>query len=474
MQSSCHSERGPRSNLSEATRLRGAPEQEPYLALKGYSPPLNLDSSPVETVPERLEPLTEPVELDRVEAISEVGTAVEQPWLARARTRPGRRHRVSAAVRQELLWVAVIYLGARVLLLAAAFVDGSFPHHTFLNELSNWDGLWYREVANGYLDHLSHAQTTLGFFPLFPIAIWIAEPVFTLTAHDPIWSATVAGALISTIGGLIATILVYRLATGWWGRESARRATILFCVFPGSVVFSMVYSEGLLLPLAAGCIYALERRRWLLAGILAGLGTAVQPTGLVLIPVCAISALLELRRRGWSLAHAKRTVVAPALSLIGVSAFALFLWAWTGTPFANYQAQHFGWREKTDPLAIVHLATMLASQISFTHLNEPSINLNLVVGLVGALLLLGMLVLVFLGRRQMSVEAIAWTLGISFLALTSEFVPPNPRLLITAFPAIMVAGHYIKGKWFNLLVWANGLLLVVLSVLTFYGTTLRP
>jgi hypothetical protein len=38
----------------------------------------------------------------------------------------------------------------------------------------------------------------------------------------------------------------------------------------------------------------------------------------------------------------------------------------------------------------------------------------------------------------------------------------------------MVAAHYIRGKRFTALVWANGLLLILLSVLTFYGTTLRP
>ena len=47
-------------------------------------------------------------------------------------------------------------------------------------------------------------------------------------------------------------------------------------------------------------------------------------------------------------------------------------------------------------------------------------------------------------------------------------------MLITAFPAIMVVGRYATGRWFRSLVWANGILLVVLSVLTFYGTTLRP
>ena len=97
--------------------------------------------------------------------------------------------------------------------------------------------------------------------------------------------------MISTIGGAIATYLVYRLATDWWDRKTGFRAAVLFAVFPGSVVFSMVYSEGLLLPLAAGCLLALGHRRWLVAGILAGFATAVQPVAIVLVAACAAAAL---------------------------------------------------------------------------------------------------------------------------------------------------------------------------------------
>jgi hypothetical protein len=445
----------------------------------------------VETVPERLEPLREPVEVANLDLPAPAGAAVDDGVLPspagapavpgsrrRARSRTRGRRSVFAITRTELLWIGVVYLSTRVLLLLAAYLLSSFGHHNFLHELANWDGLWYRELANhGYPDYPSHLQTTLGFFPVFPIAIWTLEPLIALvTGHNAIWSATVSGVVISMAGGFVATVLLYRLATGWWNRDSARRATILFCLFPGSVVFSMVYSEGLLLPLAAGCLLALEHRRWLLAGILAGIGTAVQPTGLVLVVVCAVSAGLELRRRGWrptSLA-ARRVLVAPLLSLTGIGAFALFLWAWTGTPFANYQAQHHGWGEKTNLLALVHLTRTLLDQISLAHPNDPTINLNLVVGLIGAFVLVGMLALVWRARRTIPVEAMVWTAGISFLALTSQYVPPNPRMLITAFPAVMVVAHYARGKWFTWLAWGNGILLVVLSVLTFYGVTLRP
>jgi len=385
------------------------------------------------------------------------------------------RDRAAAAVYSARFAIGV-YLGTRALLLLVALVNGTLRHHAFTHELSQWDGLWYRMLADhGYPTHVSHLQTTLGFFPVYPGFVWAVSHVFVVPiAHWEILSTTIAGVIVAGIGGLVATVLVQRLAIGWWGERAGRKAVVIFCLFPGSVVFSMVYAEGILLPLAAGCILALQKRRWVLAGVLAAVATATEPEALVLVVVCASSALLELRRRGFADRSARRSLIAPALSVVGVGAFAGFLWAWTGSPFASFVAQRDGWSEKTDPFALVHLAQLTASQISLRHFNHPTIDLNLVVGLIGAVVLIVLLVLVVRNWREMSVEAIVWTLGISWLAMTSEYTPPNPRLLITAFPAVIVLARYVHGKWWTALLWVNGVMLVGLSALTFVGTTLRP
>lgn len=411
-----------------------------------------------------------------VEPATAPARRLRDPRAVTRTARRGPRTRLSPAARQEVAWIVAIYLGARIVLLIAAFIQSRLGHAPFQNELANWDGFWYRELANkGYPSHVVDGQTTLGFFPLFPLMIWPLEHVLGLFFHEDLqWLATYAGAIISGVGGLIATIFVHRLTDGWWGRDAARRATVLFVLFPGAVVFTMVYTEGVLLALVTGCIYALERRRWLLAGILAGFATAVQPVGLALAPVCLLSALLELRRQGWSIREARRAFIAPLLSVSGAGAFMAFLWAWTGSPFANYIAQHRGWQESTSVFALVHTVNKLAAEVSFTHFNEPTINLNYVSGLIGAAALLLMLVLLACSRRQVSPEAIAWSLAIAFLGLTSSMVPPNPRMLITAFPALLTLARYLHGRWFTVFAWLNGVALVGLSLFTFFGLTLRP
>lgn len=388
-------------------------------------------------------------------------------------TAPRIAVRRAAAAISSARFALGVYLATRGLLLLVALVNGSLRHHAFTHELSQWDGLWYRELADhGYPNHVLHIQSTLGFFPLYPLLVWAVSHAFVVPiAHWQILSTTVAGVLVAGVGGAVATVLVQRLAAGWWGEEVARRAVLIFCLFPGSVVFSMVYAEGIMLPLAAGCLLALQRRRWLLAGALAGLATATEPQGLVLVIVCAVSAAVELRRHGLS---GRRALLAPALAPVGAAGFAIYLWIWTGSPFASLIAQRDGWSERTDGLALVHLAENLGDQISLRHFNHPTIDLNLVVGLGGAIVLIVLLGLVARNWREMSLEAILYTLGIAWLGMTSEFVPPMPRLLITAFPAIMVVARYVRGRAFAVLLWVNGVALVGLSALTFIGTTLRP
>lgn len=442
------------------------------------NPARYLDSAAVESASESLEPLRGTAVAPGIERPAQPSPADQVvPAADESRARPGKL----ASALERARFAILVYLGSRALLLAVAIANGALRHHSLLRELSNWDGMWYRSIANlggahgWYPTDVLHVQSNLGFFPLYPLVVWVvAQPVHWISGHAAIYSVTLAGVIVSTIGGLVATVLVERLAGGWWGEHAGRRGALLFCLFPGSVVFSMVYAEGLMIPLVVGCLLALQRRKWVLAGILAGIATATEPEALVLVAVCAVSAALELRRSGWRDSRGRRSLAAPLLAPIGLIAVGAFFWAWTGTPFANLIAQHDGWKERTDPLALVHLTTRLAGQISFSHFNHPTINLNLVVGLAGAIVLLVLLVLLVTVWRTVSVEALVWTLGISLITVTAEYTPPNPRLLITAFPAVIVLAYYLKRRGFTAVLVVNGVLLAGLSALTFVGVTLRP
>ena len=272
--------RGPARSAPAGHRPAESPAEPslpfPYgLRIRRY-----IHSAPVETVPERLEPTPEHGRADQPRRGRRRPTIRGGSRAARTRRRRRRRW-VATDTRQVLLWIAVIYLGHPRPAAARGLPGGHVRPPQLPRRARQLGWPLVPRARQPRLPHLSlPGQTTLGFFPLYPIAIWVLESfVMLVFGHDQIWAATVAGVIISTIGGYIATVLVYRLAESWWGREArgGRRSCSSYSRGRSSSRWS--YSEGLLLPLAAGCMYALQRRRWLLAGVLAGFGTAVRPGG---------------------------------------------------------------------------------------------------------------------------------------------------------------------------------------------------
>jgi hypothetical protein len=397
---------------------------------------------------------------------ADAAAAVEAPPLRPLRA---QRARLAPWV-EQLRFPLSIYVATRLLYVVIALADTLIHGTSFGRELQNWDGVWYLSlVGHGYLKTASTLQTTLGFLPLYPLLVYGTSHLFFTS-----WLA--AGMIISTVGGFIATVLVQRLATDWWGEEAGRRVVILFCLFPGSIVFSMVYSEGVLIPLVAGCFIALERRRWVLAGLLAGASTAVAPVALAIVPACAVAALLEIRRRGWQDREARRSLLAPVLSPVGLALFAIFLWFWTGSPTASYTAQHHGWSERTTLFSLLHVAQHLIHQIAHTpsHLSHPGINLNYISGLLGAAFLAWAIVLLFRTRPRIPAAPIVYVLGIAAFTFTSSMTQPNPRMLICAFPALAVVAYRLTGKAYTRLLVITAVLTVAMSLVTYVGVGLRP
>ncbi|MHB8245704.1 MAG: mannosyltransferase family protein [Acidimicrobiales bacterium] len=372
----------------------------------------------------------------------------------------------------ELKWPTLVYAASRVGLLALAIIcdvvfSGILPKSSLARELGNWDGWWYIRVATlGYPTHVSHAQTTLGFFPLYPMAMWLVSHVFMC-------SYVIGGLIVSLAGGLVATVLLQRLVTQWWGPEVAKKAVLLFCLFPGSIVFSMDYSEGLLIPLVVGCVLALHHRRWLVAGVLAALSTAIGPDALVVVAMCGTASLLQLWRYGWRDSEARRSLAAPLLAPVGAAAFALFLTVWTGSPFASYIAQKSGWHEATSIFAIPALIVRLINEVG-PRFHWWNINLNEVVGLAGTAFLIVGLRWLWRDRVTLPVEVWVFVAGMTFLMVTSTHVPPNPRMLITAFPVVLIFAKWLSGRAWKHMTWVTGGSLILLSAMTYMGSIIRP
>jgi hypothetical protein len=352
-----------------------------------------------------------------------------------------------------------VFATSRLLTLVATWLAMlRTPGLTAMTAFLKWDGAWYIQSATtGYPRQVppglgGEVQTTLGFFPLLPLLV---RAVSGLTGLPP-W---LSGLVVTTASGAAAVVMVWYFARHLAGAEVADRAAALFAFFPGAVVFGLVYAEPLLIALAAGCLLALLHRRWVPAGVLAGLASAVRPTGIVLAACCALEAGRTVAtRRGW------RPLTAPALAPLGMVAFFAFLHHHAGDARAYVDSQQRGWHQRFDlgdPLR--QLASVLA---------HPWGDKNMVVAVAGMAFIAGCGVL--LVRLRPPPVVLLYTAGVVAMAVFSVTTGAHPRFVLVAFPLFVALGARLRGAAFAAVVATSALLLEVLTVVTVASDYVTP
>ena len=346
---------------------------------------------------------------------------------------------------------AGIYAASRLVGLAAMWIASRVdPPLTLGDAAMAWDGTRYLGVViDGYPEFLPLQPdgradfSNIGFFPLYPMCIQALRAVG--------FSPLAAGLIVAGTAGLVATILLWVLLERLWGRDVAARGVALFCFFPGALVLSLVYSEPLMLALSVGCLLCLLGRRWLAAGVLAGLATAARPNAVILVAVCAWAAVEGIRsRRDWW------ALVAPLLAPTGLVAFQLFLWARTGVADAYIRTNNEAWKLTLSPAAFPNKLRLW--------LRHPFGDVNLTLTVACTVFLAVALVLLVRARPPGPVTVYA--LGLAVLMLTSTSWGSQPRFLFTAFPLVVVPARFLQGTAFAVSLACSACALGALTVLT--------
>ena len=354
-------------------------------------------------------------------------------------------------------------------LLKDNFPDATFadPHYAskaiptsavrpMMDVLTSWDGLWYlRIIRSGYprvvQPNVTYdvADARAAFFPAYPMLVRLVDRV--LPGGD-----TVAALFTNFVLGAIAVLLAGMLARELFGVRVAERTMVLMALFPGSFVLSFAYTEALLLALAAGCMWFLLKRQWLLAGVLAAIGTATRPNGIALIAACAIASFFAIReRREW------RSLVAPLLAPIGFIGFMLWIDAHTGERGVWFRVQTEAWGEGTS----FGLTAIRRTLKAFTHPLTSPTNTITAVSVVTMVLLLW-----FLHKHRLPSYCNAYVAVVLLLMLLPSTVTARPRFLFTAFPLLISAAVWFerdKRDWWPYVVGACSAGLVGLTAL--YG-----
>lgn len=315
-----------------------------------------------------------------------------------------------------------------------------------------WDAALYQQVIEEGYPERPRDRGVYAFFPLYPLT---ARALAQVTGMDSL----AAGLAVGAVAGVAAAAVLWRLTAALRDERVADRAVALFAFAPGSFVLSMLYAEGIMIALAAGCLWALTSRRWLLAGVLAALATASRPNALALVPACAWACGAALWTRGeW------RSLVAPLLAPLGFVAFQALLWSRTGDPLTWFSVQRELWQERVTPLAPVEdVAAFLAAP--FGNTNTTSVVVGALVSLVGVVLLVS---------ARLPGEVTVYALVVLGLAAFSETLGLRPRFVMTAFPLFIAAAVYLRGPAFSAVLGLSATVLGAFTVVTLSTTLFTP
>jgi hypothetical protein len=334
---------------------------------------------------------------------------------------------------------------------------------------TGWDGHWYTFIAqHGYPHGLFDEGfgSRWAFFPAFPATIK------ALVATTGLSYGT-AGMVLGLLFGLTAAIAIWLAVREVFGPVVADRSVLLFVFFPAAYVLSMAYTEGLFLTAAAGCLFALSRRYWITASLLATLASLTRSFGVVMIACIAIAAIpVILKERRF------RPLVALALSPLGFIGWLAYSWSQTGTPLAFIHAekfwgnQHFVWFAAPFQ-ALFHLFTG-----AHGFLSAPAVTATAAL----VFMAVGILLLARSSDTGVSIPTFWWvfTIGSVFATMSPFLTTSILRYSMAVFPLFAAYAWRIRPKWegsvIGVLALSQGALGLILfvGVLHPHGSPLLP
>ncbi|MBF6590842.1 MAG: hypothetical protein IVW57_09985 [Ktedonobacterales bacterium] len=363
-------------------------------------------------------------------------------------------------------WMATplaLALVVRVALLVSVAV--AVRHVTparFSDPLTLWlykDAVWYLRIAEHGYFYSATSQSSVNFFPLYPLLIHLFQPVVALVVRGGT-SYLVAGMLVAWLAFCAACVVLYRLALDRFGPRAAVGAVLLLVVYPFGYYFGSAFSESLYLLLGLLAFLGIERRNWWLAGSAALLAGAARPPGLVVAACVTLAYALDwLRAR-----HApRRDVLALGLGPLGTVAYGVYCWVRFGNPFAYLRTSEAGWQRGKPQLGgfqmagqlLTHPGDWLGSQRADTR----------AYGVYAILLVVVLVCLIPIARQLGPAYALFTLVGVLAPIATVSSIESLGRYISVLFPVFLIWGSLLR-RWplvLSIVVTVSAMLLVLFA-----------
>jgi Mannosyltransferase (PIG-V) len=213
-------------------------------------------------------------------------------------------------------------------------------HYSLWHLIASWDSVRYLKIATqgySYVPGDLRHDVIFAWFPGYPGAIDALSWIPGVGADRAALAVTVAAGLAAAWG-------LTRLGLALTGdRRISLLLVALWAVAPGSLVWTMLYSEALFCALAVWCLVALVERRWLTAAGLTILAGTVRSTAVALVAAVAVAAL-PLVIRAVRAREPVRAWWPPAAAALAAPLGLLGYWGYSA--WATHHLAGFFWVEK--------------------------------------------------------------------------------------------------------------------------------
>jgi hypothetical protein len=240
-------------------------------------------------------------------------------------------------VASRLIIVAVIIYSRQIVTRGPYIeVSGQEQHGgTLLDILTQWDGTWYRYIAErGYASRMPAVATA--FFPVYPLVVRAVAFV--------VRDLQVASLIVSNGCLIAAALLLNKLLRLDYDERVCRRAIVFLFFNPVSFFLSAAYAESTFLLLAVGALLAARRGQWLGAGVWGAFLSATRPPGLMI----GVPLLAEHATQWWKQGEPPRRLfqsrlLALAVIPFGIGAYLFYCYTTRGDWLLPMHAHAGGW-----------------------------------------------------------------------------------------------------------------------------------
>ena len=242
---------------------------------------------------------------------------------------PWRHTPLAAWAASRILVVGAAIAGGLLFGLPTRGVDPAVPHA--LGLLGGWDITWYLDIARHGYEHdtgqVGTVFTNLAFFPLLPAVM----AVFIAVGINPF-----LGALVVANLAFLGVLVAFRALTAPRGAATATRAVWALALLPSAVYCAMAYTESIALLCAVLAALAAVRGRYLLAGLVAAVGSLSRPTGILVV---ILIGLLAIQSSPDLVLRVKRAALTAVPSVLALGGFLAWMAVERGSALLPLRAQ---------------------------------------------------------------------------------------------------------------------------------------